>query len=347
MTAGSKGDGENNCASYQSPMEKTLTPVPPLPFDLVTEILCCIPVNFLLKFCCVCKSWNYLISHDSVFQKKHFHLSTTVHNRLHLILTPRPSASREFLLSDILISSIFNNNLSTITATPLNYPLTPNRGRSFGGVSSRHGIFCFAIDQSSALLFNPSIRKFKLLPPLKSPPQNYYLQTNYTLVYHRFTDNYMIVAVSLDKNRQINVNTHAFGTNYWRRIQNIPYRCRLRGVGISVGDTVNWLLYDVTISSSPLWVILSLDLEEYSCRKLLHPLSNERPDHKMVFQELKGCLCILSQCANYSVWIMKEHGNEQSWTKLLSVPYMTDGRSFAYSRAVYVSEDDQVLMRST
>ncbi|CAJ2661521.1 F-box/kelch-repeat protein At3g23880-like [Trifolium pratense] len=358
MTAGSKGDGENNGASYQSPTEETVTPIssssttpdnssidaPSLPFDLVTEILCWIPVKFLLQFCCVCKSWNYLISHDSEFQKKHFRLSTTIHDRLHLILTPRPfSASCEFLLSDILISSIFNNNLSTITATHLNYPLIPNKGRCFGGVSSRDGIFCFAINELSALLFNPSIRKFKLLPPLKNPPLNHYLQTIYTLVYHRFTDNYKIVAVSSDIGRQINVNTHTFGTDHWTKIQNIPNCCRLCGMGISVNDTVNWLVYD---SSCSLWVILSLDLEDYSYRKFLHPLSNERSNSKMIFQELKGCLCILSQCANYAdVWIMKEHGNEQSWTKLLSVPYMTDARSFAYSRAIYVSEDDQVLMR--
>ncbi|MCI29089.1 hypothetical protein A2U01_0050295, partial [Trifolium medium] len=50
MAAGSKGDGENNGASYQSPTEETLTPIssnnssidapslPTLPLDLVTEI---------------------------------------------------------------------------------------------------------------------------------------------------------------------------------------------------------------------------------------------------------------------------------------------------------------------
>ncbi|PNX62903.1 F-box/kelch-repeat protein, partial [Trifolium pratense] len=102
MTAGSNVDGENNGASYQSPTEETLTPIssssttadnsidapslPTLPFDLVTEILCWIPVKFLLQFCCVCKSWNYLISQDSKFQKKQLS-----HGRLHLILTPPPS----------------------------------------------------------------------------------------------------------------------------------------------------------------------------------------------------------------------------------------------------------------
>ncbi|PNX86930.1 F-box protein, partial [Trifolium pratense] len=78
MTAGRKGDGENNGGSYQSATEEKITPIssssttphnsidapslPTLPFDLVTEILSWVPVKFLLQFCCVCKSWNYLIS---------------------------------------------------------------------------------------------------------------------------------------------------------------------------------------------------------------------------------------------------------------------------------------------
>ncbi|PNX80590.1 F-box/kelch-repeat protein [Trifolium pratense] len=248
------------------------------------------------------------------------------------------------------MSSIFNNNLSTITATQIKYALPPPLGtrlegrRSFGGVTSLDGIFCFAIDELSALLFNPSIRKFKLLPPLENPQQNHYVHTKYTLLYHRFTNNYKIVAVSSRRNRPIDVHSHAFGTNYWTRIQNIPFKCRFHGMGISVGDTVNWLVYDV---GNRLWVILSLDLEDDSYQKFLHPFSNEPYNFNkvVVSQELKGCFCIVSQRPNFSdVWIMKEHGNEQSWTKLFSVPYMTDRWFYAYSKAVYVSEDDKVLM---
>ncbi|XP_045788902.1 F-box/kelch-repeat protein At3g23880-like [Trifolium pratense] len=362
MTAGSKGDAENNGASYQSPTVEKLTPIssssttpdnsidapslPTLPFDLVTKILCWIPVKFLLQLCCVCKSWNYLISQDSKFQKKHFRLSTTLHDRLHLILTPMPYYFRKFILSDFLMSSLFNNNLSTITSRQIKYSVLSTRKLSFGGVSSCHGMFCFGIDELSALFFNPSIRKFKLLPPLENPPQNHYVQTNYTLMYHRFTNNYKIVAVSVAsfaKSRQLNVHSHILGTNYWTRIQSVPFYCRVR-VGISVNDdTIDWLVYDV---DNCLWLILSLDLEKDSYRKLLHPLSNDKYESNMVFQELKGCLCIVSQRPSHSdVWIMKEYGNEQSWTKLFSVPNMTYLEFYAYGRILYVSEDDQVLMQ--
>jgi hypothetical protein len=45
------------------------------------------------------------------------------------------------------------------------------------------------------------------------------------------------------------------------------------------------------------------------------------------------------------VWIMKEFGNEKSWTKLLSsIPYMKEWWPFRYIKILYVSEDHQVLM---
>ncbi|MCI10456.1 F-box protein, partial [Trifolium medium] len=41
-----------------------------------------------------------------------------------------------------------------------------NYGYDHRAVSTCHGILCVGINQSSALLCNPSIRKFKELPPL-------------------------------------------------------------------------------------------------------------------------------------------------------------------------------------
>ena len=44
------------------------------------------------------------------------------------------------------------------------------------------------------------------------------------------------------------------------------------------------------------------------------------------------------------VWVMKEYGNKGSWTKLYNVLYMEDLGSFSYKRALYISEDDQMLI---
>jgi len=73
-------------SSWRSLMEETtstatLTPQP-LPFDLVTKILCWLPVKHLLQLRCVCKSWNSLISNDSNFARKHLRFSTSNHDKL-------------------------------------------------------------------------------------------------------------------------------------------------------------------------------------------------------------------------------------------------------------------------
>jgi F-box interacting protein len=318
-----------------------------LPLDLVTEIMCWLPVKFLLQLCCVCKSWNYIISHDSNFAKKHLSLSTSNHHRRHLILTPTRT-SREFLLSDFQLSSIFSSSVSTPSVTQLRYPLLPIKGYSFGAISNYDGMFCFGIDESLALLFNPSIRKFKMLPPLENPDRDY-AQTFYTLAYDRFANIYKIIAVSFPDKQEKQVHVHTLGTHYWRRIQDIPYNCIFCGLGIFVSDTINWLAYDVC---SSLWIIVSLDLKKECYQKLSQPLYDHGFDSNMVFGELRGCLCILAHGGRLlhgglcvDVWIMNEYGNEQSWNKLLSVPYRPGLCGFSiYSKVVYISEDGQVLM---
>lgn len=42
---------------------------------------------------------------------------------------------------------------------------------------------------------------------------------------------------------------------------------------------------------------------------------------------------------------MKEYGNKYSWTKLFRVPYMGDVGSCPYTKALYLTEDDQVLLK--
>ncbi|XP_058772910.1 F-box/kelch-repeat protein At3g23880-like [Vicia villosa] len=73
---------------------KTLT-LPHLPLDLVSEILCRLSVKHLLQLCCVCKSWNSLISLDSNFARKQLSLSTSNKDRHHLIQSSTKSYQKE------------------------------------------------------------------------------------------------------------------------------------------------------------------------------------------------------------------------------------------------------------
>ncbi|RHN69125.1 putative F-box domain-containing protein [Medicago truncatula] len=58
-------------------------------------------------------------------------------------------------------------------------------------------------------------------------------------------------------------------------------------------------------------------------------------DYLCIFANSEMCL---------DIWIMKEYGNKESWTKLYSVPYVENWGLYAFTKALYISDEDQVLM---
>jgi F-box interacting protein len=212
-------------------------------------------------------------------------------------------------------------------------------GISKGGyVSTCDGILCYEIENgSSALLFNPSIRNTKsmILPSLKFPDQSC-VQIIYTLVYDRFINKYKVIALNAISPK-MEVNVHILGTDYWRRIQDFPVTNQIlsgtRG-GIFVSDSVNWLVSTF---------VVSLDLKKESYQKFSLPVSYVKS--LTTLGTLRGCLSLpLSGKCSADIWIMKEFGNEKSWTKLLTVPYFKEWGLCHLDRVLYISEDDQVLM---
>ncbi|CAK8541118.1 unnamed protein product [Lathyrus sativus] len=316
-----------------------------LPLDLVEEILCRLPVKQLLQLRCVCKSWNSLISENSDFAKKHLRASNSNEGRHHLIL--KSSRFRHF---ESPVSTVCSSRDTTMSMYSLREILKKGESDVDGGghVSTCDGILCYSIDGSSAILFNPSIRKFIISPPLKFPDQSH-VSILFTLVYDRFINNYKIIAlIGLITQRQVHV--HTLGTHSWRRIQDFPSRDQLErnsnfklnrtSTGIFMNDSVNWLTWEV---------IVSLDLKTESYQKLSLPVPVSVCNKYFIFATLgtlKGCLSLLiSMMDKFSeVWIMKEFGNEKSWTKLLSIPYMKTWGRFRYSKVLYISDDRRVLM---
>ncbi|XP_058784571.1 F-box/kelch-repeat protein At3g23880-like [Vicia villosa] len=309
-------------------------PLPTLPFDLVADIFYRLPVKLLLQLRCLCKSFHSLIS-DSKFVKKHLQLSI---KRPHLIVSSTNNLG-ELLLIDFPMSSVFST--STVMQTQLSYPIT-GKSVEYGlpmCLSSCDGILCFAINANSVVLWNPSIRKFKLLPRLESPSEINTIFL-YSFGYDRFIDNYKIISISFCVNDQIDVSVNTMGTNFWRRIHGFPYCNKICGSGVFASDTVNWLAYDA--SSTSLHAIVSLDLEKESYQKLSIP---DLKKDNCTLGVIRDCLYIF-ECNDMflDVWMMKEYGNNESWTKLYNVRCMKDQVFYSYTKALYISEDDQFLI---
>jgi len=322
-----------------SPPESEL---PTLPVDLLSEILCRLPVKLLVQLRCVCRFFNSLIS-DPKFAKKHLQLSTKRH---HLMLTNDydyfhddhdelvielvmyDSTTENKVIYDSPILSLFSTS-DTVDAEPRLYlPSTlPNELYNKEVLCSCDGMFCGKLNNGSYYLWNPSIRKFKLLPPL----ENHELISTLSFGYDHFIDNYKVVAVSL-KN-EVSINT--LGTNYWRKTEDIPYSDNICGHGVFVSGTVNWFASDV---------IISLDLEKESYQKLSLP-DFENENDSWTLGVVRDCLCVFaSNEIHWDVWIMTEYGNQESWTKLYTIPSLQD-QHFVSATALYISEDDQLLVR--
>jgi F-box interacting protein len=234
------------------------------------------------------------------------------------------------------------SSTSIVKQTQINYPVTLQKNIHSTPFSwcSCDGILCFPIDHSSAILWNPSIRKFKLLPPLEENPRKRVPYSRYSFGYDHFIHNYKTVVVTfcIGQN-EVSVNT--MGTDYWRRIHDdFPFYGPVHRPGVFVSGTVNWLAYDASCSYSP--TIVSLDLENESYQKLSQP---DLENYKRALGVVRDCLCIFaSNHMLLDVWIMNEYGNKESWTKFYTVPYIRHGVYHFYTKALYISEDDQLLI---
>lgn len=86
---------------------------------------------------------------------------------------------------------------------------------------------------------------------------------------------------------------------------------------------------------SDLHFILSLDLEKESYQQLFLPDSENENDWwrwNLSVLMLRDCLCVYGTSDMFlNVWIMKEYGNQESWTKLYSVPKMQHRGFKAYT----------------
>ncbi|XP_058775511.1 F-box/kelch-repeat protein At3g23880-like [Vicia villosa] len=177
---------------------------------------------------------------------------------------------------------------------------------------------------------------------------------SYGFGYHSVAaDHYYKVVVVLWKGccgapkTQVKLNT--LGTNIWKNIDEFPFGTvpHPKKSGKYVSGTINWLASS-RHRSSPHFIV-SLDLGNESYQKLLLPPDyaevNTNSFLALTLDVFRDCLCIISG-HDHDVWLMKEYGKKESWTKLFTISYKQDpSLSFFLEKVIYVFEDGQVLLQ--
>ncbi|PPR86104.1 hypothetical protein GOBAR_AA34590 [Gossypium barbadense] len=127
------------------------------------------------------------------------------------------------------------------------------------------------------------------------------------------------------------------------RIQDIPFEVFSNEAGKHVDGTLNWAVFSGQDGD---FSIVSLDLARETYKEVTQPCYGDGVDERTL-GVLDGCLCVLCSYRKLyaDVWVMKEYGKRESWTKLVSIPYLPYERSEMFLTPVSVSKSGEILLR--
>ncbi|PIN07784.1 hypothetical protein CDL12_14525 [Handroanthus impetiginosus] len=318
-------------------METQATAIPKLPNDVVIEILTRLPVKSLLRFKCVCKSWLSLISSQE-FAKSHLRNSKKSSNFTHhrIMLNYRGN------LKQCSVQSLFYEPISDAFDTDY-YHYSVRDSRNFVWVvGSCDGLICLAINKKDLILWNPSTRISKKLPDF-AVKINFGSYFAYGLGFDKSSNDYKVVGF-FNNNRDLSeviVKIYSLKNDEWKRIKNFKGRWLMDDPATFANGKLHWISNsDLELKSG--WDIVSLDLETEEYGILEMPAYVKSGFYSRLGASEGSLYVLCSHLSNAEVWIMDDCN--QSWNKVVTIPYIDDFLKYTYKRALYVLKNGEVLL---
>ncbi|XP_058754613.1 F-box/kelch-repeat protein At3g23880-like [Vicia villosa] len=362
-------------ARYNATSKKVkMTPSPKFfPNDLVGEILSALPVKSILRFRCVSKYCNNLVS-DSLFVKLHLKRSSTRNPQFilkadHVLRIPGESPSGsddEWEVEEgfipYFVSSLVENPSFAVAVDP--YYVVKNH--EYRLIGSCNGLICLVGEsitdgeyyEYSFHLWNPATRttspKFGFLRLFHnrlgctpSIDDGYFI---FSFGCDDSTGTYKVVASRYNKREQkTNVRILTFGDSVWRDIGSFPVDplnldSNLES-GVYLKSTINWfaiqnkLRYngddykDINVEQC---FITFLDLRTETCNKYLLPRDfDEVPPKEPIVSVLGGYFCFSyrNEEPYFVIWKMEKFGVEDSWAQFFKISYQNLQIDYDYSDA--------------
>ncbi|XP_050364945.1 F-box/kelch-repeat protein At3g06240-like [Argentina anserina] len=272
--------------------------------DIISEILARLPVKPLMRFRCVSKSWNGLIS-DPYFTKKHLRYSdlgiTESTSRVLYTMDPPQSLDQEAL------KDLKNHSDGYFANRKLDIPvLFPRGNHSLLGICN--GLICILVQENSGfqfMLWNPCTKYFKMFP-------KYLCELWFCgFGYDSATDDYKVIVWSGMCKDETPIHVFSLRASSWKVLPSTSFRVCGRH-GAYLNGALHWIEENRR-------TILSFDLEEEKFHDMI-PL----PDADIKFHSLRvveNCLCLFNHTVHQDVvctiWLMKEYGVKQSWTQVI------------------------------
>ncbi|XLU35808.1 hypothetical protein S245_071874 [Arachis hypogaea] len=358
-TVARKGKVVTTTEGWPELLRCTTTKPPPILLDeLIAEILLRIPARSLVRLRnSVCSSWRTLIS-SSQFAKDHLRRSMAMDPALtHPRIAYNSTWHSYPTIGVFSVRSVFENR-----------PHEPTKVVGYEGrrylrmIGTCNGLLCLHDKQREDGLLSPRAMLWNPCTGFTSQPLE--IGGIFSVCgfgYDHVNDKYKLFVIVEKKSGESFTRIFTFGPkSTWRTIQDFPYRLHdpnnktilLAPVGLFVSGTgtLNWLLCS---SRTSFVAVLSLDLVKETYSQISLP-SRDSDDSLRVFPQLatlRGCLavCYETKKTHWTLWMMKEYGVPQSWTKLAIIPHhpllLDPPRNFSLV-PVYMLKNDVLLVIS-
>ncbi|KAK6122837.1 hypothetical protein DH2020_043418 [Rehmannia glutinosa] len=314
-----------------------------LPEDIITEILSRLPVKTLLKFRCVSKSWLNLISSPQ-FVNAHLKNSTKnnmgFHSRLvfHLRYSPSPKVFHTFSLHPKI------DDYESLSVDKLVLSCRPCYAIEI--VGSCNGLVCVVLDYNSVVLWNPTTRKSKTLPVSDSSLD----LSKHGFGYDAANDDYKVVEFGCNYDtfgykKSTKRNIYSSRVDSWRTME-WPCSDIIDGPSVFVNGVIHWKVCDEKYQR--FWAVIAQNVTTETCSSVDLPTLASDDADKVSLGVFGGCLSASFYCHNYmDVWVLKEYGDRESWTKLVRFNYPSVENRFVLKRPklLFVSKDGGILLK--
>ena len=208
-------------------------------------------------------------------------------------------------------------------------------------VGSSNGLLCFTdcFFPISYVIWNPSIFKAIDVPPISRKSRSFsYRPASHGFGYDPVTEDYKLVRVLFcNYGRSPKVEMYTIRTGKWRNIDTTwklfpsksVYVIGKEGISIVVNRAFHWMVKTKTgkgkENSRNIIVVFDIGTEEFAEFTVPKSLEGEEQLINMSLAVVDGLLALVpcnlyaqeEEC--YSVWVMREYGVAESWTKLLDI----------------------------
>ncbi|KAL2496987.1 F-box/kelch-repeat protein [Forsythia ovata] len=295
-----------------------------LPEDVLIEILVRIPPKSLIKFRCVSKSWNLLIS-SPYFISMHTQSFTNPSNRLMI--------SRYSKIHNREIYSVHLNNedCSVDENIKIEFPFGHSLPWYYRIIGSCNGVLCLTSDTfqrtNPIFLWNPAIRR-KVELPVPQATFGSMGRDEFVLGFGFDVKNndFKVVRIAYGRGDQYQVphkvEIYELSVGKWREIDGqVPLNCVVEVfyTQVFLNEIVHWTAIKRSRRSLLKILIMGFSMtnEVFEEMPLPDALANAWKFNlnTAVYEESLAVLQYDRQHKSCCIWVMKEYGFPESWSK--------------------------------